>query len=419
MVRRESESSDTLDIASELARVEALRARVRGCLLGGALGDALGAPLEFMTLAEIRDRFGGAGLTAPAEAYGRVGAITDDTQMTLFTTEGLIRAWVRGKERGIGDPRSVVWHAYLRWLHTQGVRPAVLAPDEIDDALDIGADPPLQTFTSQPEFPDGWLVSQPFLRARRAPGDTCLTSLTSGRMGMVERPLNDSKGCGGVMRAAPCGLVDGPNGGDRFRGEMPRLEGIFGLGCEIAAITHGHPSGYLPAGLLAATLHAVLRGESLARALSHATECLWGQSRAHETLRALRRGIDLAEKQEAPSPENVERVGAGWTGEEALAVAVYAVLSEPRDVPAALLLAVNHSGDSDSTGAIAGNLIGAALGEGALPQEWLAELEGRDVIRQLADDLVDEVCDLRPRGGGGYSQPDPGWEAWCRRYPGG
>jgi len=62
--------------------------RFRGCLLAGAAGDTLGAPVEFMGLASIRDRFGPGGIRGLAPAYGREGgAITDDTQMTLFTAE--------------------------------------------------------------------------------------------------------------------------------------------------------------------------------------------------------------------------------------------------------------------------------------------------------------------------------------------
>jgi ADP-ribosyl-[dinitrogen reductase] hydrolase len=69
--------------------------RIRGCLLGGAVGDALGAPVEFMSTDEIRAAFGPDGIEEFAFAYGRRGAVTDDTQMTLFTAEGLIRAEVR------------------------------------------------------------------------------------------------------------------------------------------------------------------------------------------------------------------------------------------------------------------------------------------------------------------------------------
>ncbi|MBP1643969.1 MAG: ADP-ribosylation/crystallin [Acidobacteria bacterium] len=108
----------------------------------------------------------------------------------------------------------------------------------------------------------------------------------------------------------------------------------------------------------------------------------------------------------------MQTLGGGWVAEEALAIAVYAALCHPADLRAALRLAANHSGDSDSTASICGHLLGAALGEAALPADWLAVLEGRDVIRQLADDLLDEGLDLRPGEG------SRGYAAWFRRYPG-
>src|SRR5262249_46963513 len=130
--------------------------RIRGALLGGAVGDALGAPIEFLSLAEIRRQFGPSGLEDYALAYGRCGAITDHTQMSLFTAEGTIRAWVRAVLRGICHPPSVIHHAYLRWLVTQGERPA-------------SADVTIGT--------DGWLFGVRELHDRRAPGNTCLSGL--------------------------------------------------------------------------------------------------------------------------------------------------------------------------------------------------------------------------------------------------
>ncbi len=159
--------------------------RYRGCLLGGAVGDALGASVEFLSLSEIRARFGAAGLRDYAPAYGRIGAITDDTQMTLFTAEGLLRAHNRGIQKGIVHTPTVVYHAYLRWLETQGETPAYPFPD----------------------VRGGWLLGLPELFSRRAPGNTCLASLRGGQVGAVGQPINASKGCGGVMRAAPVGLA--------------------------------------------------------------------------------------------------------------------------------------------------------------------------------------------------------------------
>ena len=108
-----------------------------------------------MSLAEIRRRIGPAGVKDYVPAYGRVGAFTDDTQMTLFTAEGIMRAWVRSSLRGVCGVSGVLHHAYLRWLLTQGERP----PSEVE----IGT--------------DGWLVGVPALHSRRAPGNTCLSAL--------------------------------------------------------------------------------------------------------------------------------------------------------------------------------------------------------------------------------------------------
>jgi hypothetical protein len=88
------------------------------------VGDALGAPVEFMSRAAILRQFGPDGITDYAPAYGGLGKITDDTQMTLFTAEGLLRAWVRESARGIpATYAGVTAHAYQRWLATQGERP--------------------------------------------------------------------------------------------------------------------------------------------------------------------------------------------------------------------------------------------------------------------------------------------------------
>src|SRR5262245_5055353 len=90
-----------------------------GCLLGGGVGDALGAPVEFASINAIRNEYGSAGITDYDVAYGRRGAITDDTQMTLFTAEGLLRAIARRCRDGVCRPASAIHQAYIRWLRTQ------------------------------------------------------------------------------------------------------------------------------------------------------------------------------------------------------------------------------------------------------------------------------------------------------------
>jgi ADP-ribosylglycohydrolase len=334
------------------------RQRFLGCLLGGAVGDALGAPVEFMSRAQILERFGPEGVTGYLPAYGGLGRITDDTQMTLFTAEGLLRGWVRGCFRGITTFSGVTAHAYLRWLRTQGESSA--------HDLRIGG------------VEQGWLFGQRELHARRAPGNTCLSALRA-MPSLGEPARNDSKGCGGVMRVAPVGLFTW-----QFR-ERESLDAAFKLGAEIAALTHGHPTGSLTAGVLAVMVQRLVDGATLAESVDAAKECLRKHAQHEETLRALERAEALAAS-DTPRAEAVARLGQGWIAEEALAISVYCALVA-RDFVDGVRLAVNHDGDSDSTGAIAGNLLGTLLGVQAIPSEWLEPLELRAVIAELAEDL--------------------------------
>jgi len=316
---------------------------IAGCLLGGAVGDALGAVVEFDSIDEIRRRHGPAGLTGFPDGAGH---ITDDTQMTLFTAEGLIRARQRWDTRRFGYAVDDLWWSYRRWLSTQG--------DKVDEAEEDG------------------LAAEPVLRHQRAPGNTCLSALRSGSPGFVETPPNNSKGCGGVMRVAPVGLV----------AARP-----CGLGMASAALTHGHPSGYLAAGAAAAIVAAVKDGEDLRPATTAAMAGVSQWPGHEETVAALEHALRLAAEEPHPTPEAVAVLGEGWVAEEALAIAVYCALTGG-SFEAAVLAAANHSGDSDSTAAIAGNLLGAAGGRAVVPEEWIAGVAERAVIEQVVEDLA-------------------------------
>jgi ADP-ribosylglycohydrolase len=333
----------------------------KGCILGGAIGDALGAPIEFMSINQIRSTYGDQGLTDYSEAYGRNGAITDDTQMTLFTAEGLILSKVRKEYEGDKGVLSSGYHALLRWLYTQETT--------LQDNL-------IQNHGTC-SIIDGVLTGHKELFALRAPGNSCLSSLESGKMGIVADPINNSKGCGGVMRMAPAGLA------------FDDAEKAFHFGCKLAALTHGHPTGYLAAGTFAALISLIISGNSLAGAIENSTLILKADKNHEETLRAIGNAVDIVGKH-TPEPEVIEKIGAGWIAEEALAISLYCSLVAIDDFKKGVLLAVNHSGDSDSTGSITGNILGALYGIDILLEEWLLELELKELIDETAGDLFDQ-----------------------------
>lgn len=330
------------------AMTDELLDKATGCLLGGACGDALGAPVEFHSAREIEAEYGPSGIADFAPAYGRVGAITDDTQMTLFTAEGLTGAFREHGAPDAGQITEAVHAALLRWLMTQTGRPGNAAADG--------------------------LLAVPGLWAQRAPGNTCLSALAAARVG---RPaINDSKGCGAVMRMAPVGflVVAGWN-----------IESVFELGRRLGHLTHAHPSGYLSSGGIAAIIGLVLEGASLPDAVERTLAILEDYPDHEETSAILRRTLRFGSEGDG----NIAAVGpgGGWVGEEALAIAVCACLRYPA-ADSAIVAAVNHDGDSDSTGAIAGNIAGALHGTAALPERWLDVLELRPLVESVAADLL-------------------------------
>ena len=249
--------------------------RIKGCLVGGAVGDALGYAVEFSRLKSILKEYGPNGITR-YDLDGGLARISDDTQMALFTATALLFGETRGRMRGIGaGPVGYFDRAYLDWYLTQVKSYPLKAGGGYSS----------------------WLVNCKELFSRRAPGGTCLSALQEGGHGTVENPINNSKGCGGVRRVAPIGVY--------FAGKRD-----------------------------------------------------W-------------------------EVEEVDMAGA----EATLAISVYCALRHADDFEKAIIASVNHDGDSDSTGAVTGNILGTALGYDAIPDYYLGKLELREIIEEIADDL--------------------------------
>ncbi|MET3141959.1 UNVERIFIED_ORG: ADP-ribosylglycohydrolase [Arthrobacter sp. UYEF2] len=343
-----------------------LKSRIHGCLLGGALGDSLGYAVESDSIDAIRQRFGPAGLTDLAGLDGG-SHFSDDTQMTLYTVDGLVEV-LEWANDGVGaDANACVWLAYLRWLATQGE-----------------AAPP-----HAPAQPPRWIDGNEVLRHRRTPQETCISGLATGEMGTVYRPVNsDSKDRGTVMRSAPFGLIP-----------YIASDAVYKLSADAASLTHGHPSARQSAGSFSLLIQRLVAGDTLPDAAAAVLAEVRGlKDVAAELPERFEAAIRCAGTGVLSPEELVRQLGEGWVSEEAFAVGLYAVLATAPDADstlspedhfrAAVALAVNHSGASDTTGSIAGNILGAYYGEECLPPEWLDALEGPDVIRGMADLLV-------------------------------
>ena len=329
-------------------------------MTGGAAGDALGYAVEFMRLRMIKQEYGNEGITS-YDIQKKLGhaLISDDTQMSLFTANGILMYDAHNHNELL---THYVYLAYLDWLKTQAHSPR------------------------RNESHCTWLYEIPELHSRRAPGMTCTSALASGKMGTIARPLNDSKGCGGIMRIAPLALRYIPENDDDFRT-------LDTYGAEISAITHGHSLGYLPSAILTHIISCVMQSYSLTEAINEA----WSVNRElfdgiiPEThLDDMNNILELAMKLSGSKHDdgyNIREIGGGWVAEETLAIALYCALRYTDDFSRAIIASVNHDGDSDSTGAVTGNIMGAIVGYDAIADKWKDNLELRDLILEVSDDL--------------------------------
>lgn len=345
----------------------------KGCMIGGAIGDALGYAVEFLSASSIFKKYGKNGITE-YELYRGVAEISDDTQMTLFTATGLLVGTTRGMTRGImGDyAECYIAYSYRDWYRTQ-----------------------TEKYPLPEEYHYSWLVNVPEMFNRRAPGNTCLSAIAQGGNGTLENPVNHSKGCGGVMRVAPIGLY--------FCDKRQEPEEIDIIGAKAAALTHGHELGYIPAAML---VHIIMRiseyGDTILEAIKDAMcsmPTIFPNAKHMDELLALIKKAIALSNENMDDLDAIRQLGEGWVAEETLAIAVYCALKHSDDFERGIIAAVNHDGDSDSTGAVAGNILGAALGIDAIPQKYLDNLELKDIILEIAEDLHHDcqIAEYGPR----------------------
>lgn len=372
---------DAEEVASALERVRETETnldRIRGSLVGGAIGDALGYTVEFMQEEQIFRKYGSSGITEYELTNGKA-LVSDDTQMTLFTANGILVGDTRLSMRGIGgDPKVYVPNAYLDWLKTQ--------------QLDINSVNQYERYTEKGGY--SWLLDVPELYSRRAPGNTCLSALETRAKedhvnSFINSPINRSKGCGGIMRIAPLALKY--RLGENFYGD---IEQIDMEAAELSAITHSHSLGYMPSSVVSHIISRILCSHdemSLKDMVLEARDSVSKLFAEDKNLPVLVDIIDkavrLSEKTDTDDLDNIHALGEGWVAEETLGIALYCALKYQNDFSKAMIVSVNHKGDSDSTGAVTGNILGALIGYDAIDSKWKKDLELLDVILEVADDL--------------------------------
>ena len=343
--------------------------KARGSLVGGAAGDALGYAVEFSSLNSIITKYGKSGISNFTLDSTGIARFSDDTQMTLFTAEGLLSAYAEVPDP---SPEIILKHieeAYLAWFATQTA--------------------------FQLPLPTSWLSHVRDLWARRAPGNTCLTALSALQNG---KPVhNDSKGCGSVMRIAPIGIYYGAHSEQCIMHNSQSIINLCGkVAADTALITHRHDLSTLASVFVALVIFECMRTHLIerltfrsiiSRALNKTLEIVKDSKDKEKFVAIIQKSLDLANSS-LTDRDAIAKLGEGWVAEETVAIAIFCVMRHIRDFEGCIVASVNHDGDSDSTGAVAGNIIGAILGYTGIPEKYRTNLELHDLILSVADDLV-------------------------------
>lgn len=350
---------------------------IRGCMMAGAAADALGYVVEFMNRKAILSRFGENGITKFVLDGNGKAPISDDTQMALFSANGLLMGLTRVCMRGIGgSPEKYVDGAYLDWYYTQTGKKRELLIDDWH-------------FT--------WLRDLPEMAKFRDPESTCLNACEN--IFQQETVRNNSKGCGGITRVAPMALL--------YAGCENPIERLAEAGGEIAECTHKHPLGFLPASLLTVLLYKVVSmsakqvQEDIDRIVTEALNVLdviykdkYTNSKRH-LKKLIKKAMRLAHSN-MPDADAIRKLGEGWFADETLAIALFCAVRHICSVEDAIIASVNHSGKSDSTGSVCGNIMGAIYGYEHIRNRNIFCPEGKEleytlelseIILTIANDL--------------------------------
>ena len=338
------------------------RSSYRGCLLGLAVGDAMGYTVDSRSWPEIREDYGPNGLLGYDLVNGYAD-VTSYTQLAAFTCNGLLLGLTRGQIQGKMAPFvQYIGLSSREWAASQ------------------------RTW-GRPNNTYCWLFQQAKLCRHNSMENWMLDTLSREKLGTMESPVTRFDGPGSITSAVGVGLFFNRN--RMGQQEMDRL------GAEAVALTHGSPTAFLTGAAVTHIISHTLRYSkpTLRDIFLHAGKALKEQfghqySQAFDIATLIRNAVVYAQSENLRHSDVMERLRCE-TASQVLAGAVYACLASKGDFDNAMIIAVNHSGRSAAVGALTGAILGARLGEETLPEFYIECLEPAEVLQELADDLFD------------------------------
>lgn len=329
----------------------------QGCLLGLAVGDAMGCAVDGKTLEEICTDYGPNGLLGYDLVNG-CADVTSYTQLAAFVGNGLLLSVARGRTEYL----PYITLSLREWARNQ-------------------------QFHRDPEKSYCWVAKPKSLRLHNNRDARMLDALRAQTLGTPDAPVNRNAGPGALTAAVAAGLFY-----DARRMDMTQLAA---LAAQTVALTHGSPEVFLSGAVLARSVASILQApekplqEIFADALQAVQDQYGAQFPAQtEQLAArIRQAMELARDTAIQSRDGMERLSC-MSGPACVAGAVYACLTSNEDFDTALITAVNHSGLSAAVGALTGAIMGARLGMDALPEFYLESLAPVRELSELAADLA-------------------------------
>ena len=329
----------------------------RGCLLGMAIGDALGYTVDDKTWQEIQDLYGPNGLRGFDMQESEYAQVSSHTQIAAYLLNGFLLAVSRGKSDYLRFSKV----ALREWTRSQ-------------------------QYYRDPEESYCWLAKLPRLRQRRCRDARMLSTLRLEQFGTVDTPHNHNNAPGSLTAAAATAMF--------YNEKRLTPQQVGTLAGELVALTHGDPETILCGVVLSYALTGILQEPSLPllEQFRMAIEVMDSQFRsrffqAEELAMQLRRTIALAKSGTVTPFEGMEQLEC-MDAAQCLSGAMFACLMHPNDFDEAIVTAVNHSGLSAATGAIVGAIMGAKLGQDALPEFYLESIECAEALAILAADVV-------------------------------